>query len=66
MRIPFGKHKSEHIEDVAEDDPDYLRWMLRENAGDEALLEAAAQALEAPSSSVTSRGRVVKKARVER
>ncbi len=66
VRIPFGKYKGEHIEDVAEDDPSYLTWLLGQTWANDELLEAAQFALEAPSGSVTSRGRVVKKARCER
>lgn len=27
--MPFGKHKGEYIEDIAESDPDYLWWVLQ-------------------------------------
>jgi len=26
----FGKHKGEQLEDVIEDDPDYVRWLAEE------------------------------------
>ncbi len=29
-RIQFGKYKGEKIEDIAREDPDYLRWLLKE------------------------------------
>lgn len=29
-RFAFGKHKGELIEDVASDDPSYLRWVVSE------------------------------------
>ena len=65
MRIPFGTaHRGEHVEDVAEDDPGYLTWLVDQTWVSDELREAAAAALEAPSGQVTSRGRVVKKARV--
>ena len=28
--IPFGKHKGERVNDLASDEPSYLRWALEE------------------------------------
>ena len=28
--MPFGKHKGERVDDLATDEPDYLRWALEE------------------------------------
>jgi len=27
----FGKHKNEQVEDVIEDDPEYIRWVVENN-----------------------------------
>lgn len=29
-RFLFGKHKGEYVDDVAEEDPGYLRWIVEE------------------------------------
>lgn len=29
-RLPFGKHKGKTFDAVAEEDPDYLKWMLEQ------------------------------------
>jgi len=29
----FGKHKGEQLEDVIEDDPDYIRWCCENDIG---------------------------------
>lgn len=29
--IPFGKHKDRDIAEIAEDDPSYLRWLLKQD-----------------------------------
>ena len=49
------KHREEDISDVAESDPNYLRWLLREQdldtddeANIEAALELAGEPLEIP------------------
>jgi exodeoxyribonuclease X len=61
MRLPFGKYKGEHVEDIANEDPGYLRWM-EENANlDDELRDAINYALEAPTGRVTSVGRVVRR-----
>ena len=28
--MPFGKHKGERVDDLASDEPGYLRWALEE------------------------------------
>ena len=28
--MPFGKHKGSRVDDLATDEPDYLRWVLEE------------------------------------
>lgn len=28
--MPFGKHKGKSVQEVLDEEPDYLRWMLRE------------------------------------
>ncbi len=36
----FGKHKNEQVEDVIEDDPEYIRWLIENDVvqfDDEAL-----------------------------
>ncbi len=62
MMLLFGKHNGEHVEDIAEDDPGYLRWLVDQTWADEELREAAAFALEASSGRSRSIGRVVRKA----
>ena len=32
--MTFGKHKGKQVEDLVEDDPSYIRWLV-ENAGTE-------------------------------
>jgi len=61
MRMPFGKYKGQHLEDIANEDPGYLQW-VEGNVDDldDDLREAINYALEAPSGRVTSLGRVVK------
>ncbi len=41
--MPFGKHKGKQVEDLVEDEPDYMRWMAENSDNvefDEEVLEA--------------------------
>lgn len=37
--LHFGKHKGERISDIAEENPDYLKWMIKSGDFDKDLLE---------------------------
>ena len=41
----FGKHKGQQLEDIIEDDPDYIRWLCEETElhFDEEALELIAK-----------------------
>ena len=45
-RISFGKHRGRILEEIAVEDPGYLRWMLREGAGSRIERESAQLALD--------------------
>jgi hypothetical protein len=44
-RLALGKYRGQSVEDVARDDPSYLRWVVAEvedvSDGDRAVIEAA-------------------------
>jgi hypothetical protein len=46
MRIPFGRYEGRTLEEIAETDLDYLRWLLREEVGSDELRAEAARLLE--------------------
>ncbi len=62
MRMPFGRYKGRTLEDIADTDLDYLRWLLREEVGPEELRAEAARLLEertyAPGQGDTRQGRL--------
>jgi hypothetical protein len=45
-RISFGKHRARTFEEIAVEEPGYLRWMMREGAGSRIERESAQMALE--------------------
>lgn len=47
MRMPFGKYKGQHVEDIADEDPSYLMAVGNADSLDEELREAINHALEA-------------------
>ncbi|MFQ6102569.1 MAG: hypothetical protein ACE5OS_15265 [Anaerolineae bacterium] len=47
MRMPFGRYEGQTLEEIADADLDYLRWLLREEVGPEELRAEAARVLEA-------------------
>ena len=32
--LTFGKHKGKQVEDVVQDEPDYIRWLMENGAAD--------------------------------
>lgn len=63
MRLQFGKHKGEHVDDLATEDPGYLQWLEEQPWLKDELREEINACLEAPTGRATSVGRVVKKPR---
>lgn len=46
MQMPFGRYEGKTLEQIAEQDLDYLRWLLREQVGPDELRAEAARLLE--------------------
>jgi len=60
--MPFGRHAGRTLEEIAETDLDYLRWLLREEVGSDELRAEAARLLEehtyVPGPGITRMGRL--------
>jgi len=59
MRMPFGKFKGEHLEDI--DDTSYLTWLEQQDWLKPELRAAVQHEIDRRTGDVTSAGRVVKK-----
>jgi len=46
MQMPFGRYEGKTLEQIAEQDLDYLRWLLRQEVGPDELRAEAARLLE--------------------
>ncbi len=45
--LHFGKHNGHHLSDIIEDDPSYLKWMIRSSDFDQDLLNICQYHLDA-------------------